>query len=148
MHTETTPETKQVNFPIKGGDLETFDAPHAGPQSLVERFEIPEFTSLCPKTGQPDFANFIIWFQPDKKCVELKSLKQYFWGFRDVGAYHEKLTHDITGLLSSKLEPKWMLVEGNFWVRGGIHTVVFGAYGNVPEGLRTARLSKTDYKGY
>lgn len=145
-HTPTTPETKQVNHPISIDALETFDAPTTAP--FVERFEIPEFTSLCPKTGQPDFANIVIWYAPDKKCVELKALKMWMWSFRDVGAYHEKLTADICADLAKKLEPKWMLVEGNFWVRGGVHTVVFASHGAVPESLTTARLNKTDYRGY
>lgn len=147
MHTETTPETKQVNFPISVDQLETFDAP-PGRSCLVERFEIPEFTSLCPKTGQPDFACFTIWYRPAKRCVELKALKQYFWSFRDVGAYHEKLTRDIFAGLFGKLEPEWLFIEGNFWVRGGIHTVVYEASDLVPESLITARLNKTDYRGY
>ena len=146
MHTPTTPETKQVNHPISADALETFDAPSSVP--FVERFEIPEFTSLCPKTGQPDFANIVIWYQPDKRCVELKALKMWMWSFRDVGAYHEKLTADICADLAKKLEPKWLFVEGNFWVRGGVHTVVYAEHGAVPEALKIARLNKTDYRGY
>ena len=145
MHTPTTPETKQVNHPITADQLETFDAPEG---LFVERFEIPEFTSLCPKTGQPDFANMVLWYQPDKKCVELKALKMWMWSFRDVGAYHEKLTADICRDLAKKLAPKWLLIEGNFWVRGGVHTVVHAFHGPVPEALTVARLNKTDYRGY
>ncbi len=104
-------------------ELETF--PNPAPERDYEiAFEIPEFTCLCPKTGQPDFATFRIRYTPDEKCVELKSLKLYFWSFRDEGHFHEKVTNMILDDLVRALDPRRIFVEGDFYVRGGIHTVV------------------------
>lgn len=88
------------------------------------RFECPEFTCVCPKTGQPDFATIRISYIPDKLCVELKSLKLYLWSFRDEGAFHEAVTNQILDDLVSAVKPRHMEIEGDFYVRGGIHTVV------------------------
>lgn len=88
------------------------------------RFECPEFTCVCPKTGQPDFAVIRISYVPDKLCVELKSLKLYLWSFRDEGAFHEAVTNQILDDLVSAVKPRFMEIEGDFYVRGGIHTVV------------------------
>ena len=103
--------------------LETFEnpAPH---RNYEIYFECPEFTCLCPKTGQPDFATIRITYTPDKLCVELKSLKLYLWSFRDEGHFHEKVTNDILNDLVSLTSPRWLKVEGDFYVRGGIRTVV------------------------
>lgn len=87
-------------------------------------FEAPEFTCLCPMTGQPDFATIRIRYTPDQKCVELKSLKLYLWSFRDEGAFHEAVTNRITNDLVAALDPRYLKVEGDFYVRGGIRTVV------------------------
>ena len=104
-------------------DLETFPNPNPG-RSYEIRFEIPEFTCLCPKTGQPDFATIRIRYVPDELCVELKSLKLYMWSYRDEGAFHEAVTNQILDDLVHALDPREMVVEGDFFVRGGIHTVV------------------------
>lgn len=88
------------------------------------RFECPEFTCVCPKTGQPDFAVLHILYIPDKLCVELKSLKLYLWSFRNEGAFHEAVTNQILDDLAKAVRPRFMEIEGNFYVRGGIHTVV------------------------
>jgi 7-cyano-7-deazaguanine reductase len=88
------------------------------------RFECPEFTCVCPKTGQPDFATLRIVYVPDQKCVELKSLKLYLWSFRNEGAFHEAVTNRILDDLVTALKPRFMEIEGDFYVRGGIHTVV------------------------
>ena len=96
------------------------------------RFECPEFTCLCPKTGQPDFATIRIRYCPDQHCVELKSLKLYLWSFRDVGAFHEAVTNQILDELVAAAQPRWMIVEGDFYVRGGIHTVVEVRHGPAP----------------
>src|SRR6187397_820128 len=85
---------------------------------------VPEFTCLCPKTGQPDFATIRIRYVPDARCVELKSLKLYLWSFRDEGHFHEAVTNRILDDLVELLAPRRMSVEGDFLVRGGIHTVV------------------------
>ncbi len=103
--------------------LEAFENPN--PQrSYVIRFECPEFTCLCPKTGQPDFATVRIRYAPDELCVELKSLKLYLWSFRQEGHFHEAVTNRILDDLVALLAPRSMSVEGDFMVRGGIHTVV------------------------
>ncbi len=88
------------------------------------RFECPEFTCLCPKTGQPDFATVRIRYIPDRLCVELKSLKLYLWSYRDEGAFHEAVTNKILDDIVKAVQPRWIEVEGDFYVRGGIHTVV------------------------
>jgi 7-cyano-7-deazaguanine reductase len=103
--------------------LETFDTPHQARDYEI-RFECPEFTCVCPKTGQPDFATIRIRYVPDRLCVELKSLKLYLWSFRDEGHFHEAVTNRILEDLAALLAPRRMTVVGDFNVRGGIHTVV------------------------
>src|SRR3989454_10238127 len=103
--------------------LEPSPTPRAGRDCEIW-FEIPEFTCLCPKTGQPDFATLRIRYVPDRHCVELKSLKLYVWSFRDEGHFHEDVTNRILDDLVGLLEPKEMTVVGDFNIRGGIHTVV------------------------
>lgn len=104
-------------------ELETFPNPEPGRDYEI-RFTCPEFTCLCPRTGQPDFATFTICYVPDALCVELKSLKLYLWSFRGEGHYHEAVTNRILGDLVSALRPRRMSVVGDFKIRGGIHTVV------------------------
>jgi 7-cyano-7-deazaguanine reductase len=107
--------------------LETFPNPNPARDYEI-RFECPEFTCLCPKTGQPDFATIRIRYTPDKLCVELKSLKLYLWSYRDEGAFHEAVTNGILDDLVAATKPRRMTVEGDFLVRGGIHTVVECSY--------------------
>ena len=103
--------------------LEVFKNPY--PERDYEiRFECPEFTCLCPRTGQPDFATLRIFYIPDKLCVELKSLKLYLWSYRNAGAFHEAVTNKILDDLVKAVRPRLMEIEGDFYVRGGIHTVV------------------------
>ncbi len=103
--------------------LETF--PNPRPERDYEiAFECPEFTCLCPRTGQPDFATLRIRYVPGKLCVELKSLKLYIWSFRDEGHFHEDVTNRILDDLVALLQPREMTVVGDFNIRGGIHTVV------------------------
>jgi 7-cyano-7-deazaguanine reductase len=103
--------------------LDTF--PNPNPEREYEiRFVCPEFTCVCPVTGQPDFATIRISYVPSEKCVELKSLKLYLWSYRDEGAFHEAVTNRILDDLVTALAPRKMRVEGDFMVRGGIHTVV------------------------
>jgi 7-cyano-7-deazaguanine reductase len=90
--------------------------------------EIPEFTCLCPKTGQPDFATLVLDFVPDRKCVELKSLKLYVWSYRDQGAFHEAVTNEILDDLVRATQPRFMRLEARFNVRGGIYTSVFAEH--------------------
>src|SRR6187397_2535715 len=85
---------------------------------------VPEFTCLCPKTGQPDFATIRIRYVPDEQCVELKSLKLYLWSYRNEGAFHEAVTNRIMDDIVAATKPRFIEVVGDFMVRGGIHTVV------------------------
>lgn len=107
--------------------LETF--PNPAPERDYEiAFDCPEFTCLCPKTGQPDFATIRISYVADRLCVELKSLKLYLWSFRDEGHFHEAVTNRILDDLVEATSPRKMQVEGDFYVRGGIRTVVRATY--------------------
>ena len=103
--------------------LETFPNPNRERDYEIA-FEAPEFTCLCPMTGQPDFATIRIRYVPDKKCVELKSLKLYLWSYRDEGAFHEAVTNRIADDVIAAIDPRRMVVEGDFYVRGGIRTIV------------------------
>ncbi len=106
-----------------GKDLEVFDNPKPERDYEIE-FECPEFTCLCPLTGQPDFAHFRITYVPHRKCVELKSLKLYLWSYRNEGAFHEKVTNQILDDLVAATRPRAMKVRGEWFVRGGITTYV------------------------
>jgi len=88
------------------------------------RIRMPEFTCLCPKTGQPDFATLMLEYVPNQKCVELKSLKLYIWAFRDIGAFHEAVTNRILADIAALTEPRFMRLTAEFNVRGGIYTSV------------------------
>ena len=108
--------------------------PNTNPgQNYEIAIEAPEFTCLCPRTGQPDFATIRVNYIPDKLIVELKSLKLYLWSYRDEDAFHEAVTNKILDDLVAALKPRWMKVVGDFNVRGGIHTVVTASYGKPPE---------------
>ncbi len=104
-------------------NLETFDNPQPDRDYTI-RIAVPEFTCLCPKTGQPDFAELTIEYVADKLCVELKSLKLYVWSFRDEGAFHEAVTNRILSDLVTAIEPRFMRLRAEFNVRGGIYTTV------------------------
>jgi len=104
-------------------ELETFSNPKPERDYTI-RIRIPEFTCLCPKTGQPDFAKLLLEYVPDKFCVELKSLKLYIWSFRDEGAFHEAVTNQILEDLVSATQPRFMRLSAEFFVRGGIDTTV------------------------
>jgi len=108
-------------------ELETFPNPKPDREYEI-RLECPEFTCLCPRTGQPDFATITITYVPDKLCVELKSLKLYLWSYRSEGAFHEDVVNRILDDLVAACSPRSMKVVGDFYVRGGIHTVVTAAY--------------------
>jgi 7-cyano-7-deazaguanine reductase len=103
--------------------LESFPNP-APRRDYRIHMEIPEFTCLCPKTGQPDFATLILDYVPDKLCVELKSLKLYIWSFRNEGAFHEDVTNRILDELVAATRPRYMRLTARFYVRGGIFTTV------------------------
>lgn len=114
--------------------LETFLNPNSDRDYEI-KFDCPEFTCLCPKTGQPDFATLHISYVPDLSCVELKSLKLYLWSYRNEGAFHEAVTNRILDDLVAAVRPRRMELLADFYVRGGIHTTVRVRY---PEGFSTA----------
>ena len=103
--------------------LENFPNPNPD-RDFTIHMEIPEFTCLCPKTGQPDFATFYLDYVPDLKCVELKSLKLYMWSYRQEGAFHETVTNTILDDLVAITQPRFMRLLGDFYVRGGITTKI------------------------
>ena len=103
--------------------FDTFNNPR-GQRDYLIRMEIPEFTCLCPRTGQPDFAILVLEYIPDKLCVELKSLKLYIWSYRNEGAFHEAVTNHILDDLVKAIKPRFMRLTAKFYVRGGIFTTV------------------------
>jgi 7-cyano-7-deazaguanine reductase len=111
--------------------LDTFPNPKPGrPYEIA--MACPEFTCVCPKTGQPDFATIRLRYVPNRTCVELKSLKLYLWSFRDEGTFHEAVTNRICDDIVKAISPRWIEVVGDFAVRGGIHTVVTARHGKRP----------------
>ena len=108
-------------------DLETFPNPRPERDYTI-RMEIPEFTCLCPKTGQPDFATLLLEYVPGPRCVELKSLKLYIWSFRDRGAFHEAVTSEILDRVAAATAPRFMRLTARFNVRGGIYTSVIAEH--------------------
>ena len=103
--------------------LEVFDNPKPDKDYTI-RIRMPEFTCLCPKTGQPDFATLHLEYVPDMSCIELKSLKMYIWSFRDEGAFHEAVTNQILADMVTACQPRFMRLTAEFLVRGGIYTTV------------------------
>ena len=112
-------------------NVQVFVNPHPDRDYLV-RISCPEFTSVCPLTGQPDFATINIDYAPDKTCLELKSLKLYFWSYREAGVFFEDVTNRILNDLVSACQPKWLRVTAYFNVRGGIATTVVAEHGKRP----------------
>lgn len=108
-------------------DFEVFENPSMGRDYTITT-RVPEFTSVCPKTGQPDFGEIVIEYCPDKLCLELKSLKYYMQSYRNKGVFYEKLTNDILDDLAEACEPKWMTITSKFTPRGGISTDVCAEY--------------------
>ena len=108
-------------------NLETFEN-QTQQRDYVIKIKVPEFTCLCPKTGQPDFATIYIEYIPDKLCVELKSLKLYMWSYREEGAFHEAVTNQMLDDLVKSTNPRFMRVTTDFYVRGGIYTTVVADY--------------------
>ncbi len=103
--------------------LEVFESP-APHRDFLIHMQIPEFTCLCPKTGQPDFATLYLDYIPEKLCVELKSLKLYIWSFRDEGKFHEAVTNEILDDIVKAIKPRFARLTAKFWVRGGVFTTV------------------------
>ncbi len=119
-----------------GRALDTFPNPRLGRDYVID-FLCPEFTCICPKTGQPDFANIRIEYLPEQSCLEMKSLKLYLWSFRDEGHFHEAVTNRILDDLVHACAPRWMRVTGRFHVRGGIAPIIVAEHprlGSAPAG--------------
>ena len=113
-------------------ELHTFLNPHPN-NSYVITFQTSEFTTLCPLTGQPDFAQLKVEYRPAGKCLESKSLKQYLWSFRDEGNFHEDVTNIILNAMVAACEPQWMRVTGHFNIRGGIDFIIVATHGEPPQ---------------
>ena len=128
--------------------IETFSNP-SPKRDFAIHMQIPEFTCLCPKTGQPDFATLYLDYVADRKCVELKALKLYIWSFRDLGRFHEAVTNEILDDLVQATEPRFMRLTARFFVRGGIFTTVVAEHrkkgwkGDVPSGAGFPDQSNT-----
>jgi 7-cyano-7-deazaguanine reductase len=108
---------------VPSKELQVFPNPAPGRDYLIE-FQLPEFTCLCPLTGQPDFAHFTIAMVADKQCVELKSLKLYFWSYRNEGAFHEKVTNEVLDDIVQATAPRFIRITAKWYVRGGIYTTI------------------------
>ncbi len=126
--------------------IETVPNPHPEVSYLV-RFTCPEFTSICPVTGQPDFAHLVIDYVPREHLVESKSLKLYLTSFRDHGSFHEDCTIKIALRLIKELNPVWLRIGGYWYPRGGIPIDIFYQAGNLPEGLWLPEQGVSSYKG-
>jgi 7-cyano-7-deazaguanine reductase len=111
----------------QAGDLETFPNPNPDRDYHIH-MEIPEFSCLCPKTGQPDFATLALDYVPDRTCVELKSLKLYIWSYRNEGAFHEAVTNRILNDLATATHPRFMRLTAKFYVRGGIFSTIVAEF--------------------
>ena len=121
--TTPAPDAPAGRRTTPSADLETFPNPAPGRDYTI-RMRMPEFTCLCPRTGQPDFATLDLDYIPDQRCVELKSLKLYIWSFRDRGTFHEAVTNEIVDQLVGVLDPRFLRLTAHFHVRGGITTSV------------------------
>ena len=127
LQKNTTPKTGErppaPGHTTPSKDLDTFPNPNPERDFLI-RLQVPEFTCLCPLTGQPDFGHLFIDYVPDRRCVELKSLKLYVWSFRNEGVFHEAVTNRILDELAGATQPRFMRVTAKWFVRGGIFTNV------------------------
>jgi len=126
--------------------LEAVDNPNTDVDYMV-RFTVPEFTSLCPMTGQPDFAHLVIDYIPDLKLVESKSLKLFLGSFRNHGAFHEACTVDIAKRLIEDISPKWIRIGGYWYPRGGMPIDIFFAQGEIPAGVWVPEQKIDGYRG-
>jgi 7-cyano-7-deazaguanine reductase len=127
-------------------ELEAVRNPHVDTAYAI-RFTCPEFTSLCPVTGQPDFAHMVIDYVPGKSIVESKSLKLFMTSFRNHGAFHEDCTVYIAKRLIKAIQPKWLRIGGYWYPRGGIPIDVFYQHGKLPEGVWVPDTGVAPYKG-
>ncbi|WP_421787147.1 preQ(1) synthase [Hyphobacterium sp.] len=149
-------DNRYDNLEMLGGEGKAAASPEDAPLERVEnpatadyviRFTCPEFTSICPVTGQPDFAHLVIDYAPEKWIVESKSLKLYLTSFRNHGAFHEACTMMIAQRLIDELSPKWLRIGGYWYPRGGIPIDIFFQTGEVPEGLWLPDQGVAPYRG-
>ncbi len=138
-------DTELPNSP-EAANLESVPNPQAGLDYVV-RFSAPEFTSLCPITGQPDFAHLVIDYIPDGLLVESKSLKLFLGSFRNHGAFHEDCTVSIARRLIDEIKPKWLRIGGYWYPRGGIPIDVFYQTGEPPKGVYLPEQGVANYRG-
>ena len=140
---------KAVNYQYDNPDIKILDIvsnPHCDLDYLI-KFSCPEFTSICPVTSQPDFANIIIEYVPNKKILESKSLKLYLTSFRNHGAFHEDCTIKIAKDLILLMSPKWLRISGYWYPRGGIPIDIFFQTGVVPKNIHLDHHKEYNYKG-
>ena len=147
-HNDLTQLGRSVEAPQSPEDatLEAVQNPHEDVDYLI-RFTCPEFTSLCPVTGQPDFAHFVIDYAPAQSIVESKSLKLFMASFRNHAAFHEDCTVSIGKRLSALLDPKWLRIAGYWYPRGGIPIDIFYQCGDLPENLWVPETGVAPYRG-
>jgi 7-cyano-7-deazaguanine reductase len=126
--------------------LETFDNPHPGTKFVV-RLTCPEFTTLCPITGQPDFAHLVVDYIPDEQLVESKSFKLFMASFRNQGTFHEACTVDIAKRIEDAIAPLWLRIGGYWYPRGGIPIDVYYQSGEPPEGVWIPDQGVAPYRG-
>ncbi|KRA99036.1 7-cyano-7-deazaguanine reductase [Devosia sp. Root685] len=148
MNSETLQLGKDVGVPQRPEDavLDPVPNPHTD-VNYVARYVAPEFTSLCPVTGQPDFAHLVIDYVPDQFLVESKSLKLYLTSFRNHGAFHEGCTIDIAKRIVETIKPRWLRIGGYWYPRGGIPIDVFWQTGVLPEGTWVPDQGVPPYRG-
>ncbi len=148
IHEDLTQLGAKAELPASpdAGKIETVPNPHPGTLYLV-RFTCPEFTALCPMTGQPDFAHLVIDYVPEAALVESKSLKLYLGSFRNHGAFHEDCTVAIAQRLIAELKPQWLRIGGYWYPRGGMPIDVFYQSGPPPEGLWLPDQGVQPYRG-
>ncbi|TCD14308.1 preQ(1) synthase [Oricola cellulosilytica] len=150
--TDGTDQLSQLGKPVSTPDapeqaqLERVENPHPD-TDYVARFTVPEFTSVCPVTGQPDFAHLVLDYVPDRWLVESKSLKLFLTSFRNHGAFHEDCTVHIGRKLVELLEPRWFRIGGYWYPRGGIPIDVFWQHGKLPEGVWAPDQGVAPYRG-
>lgn len=139
---------KESSIPTSPEDAKLDPIPNPHPDcDYVVRFTCPEFTSICPVTGQPDFAHLVIDYIPDSSLVESKSLKLYLHSFRNHGAFHETCTIDIAKKLIAALSPKWLRIGGYWYPRGGIPIDIFYQYGDTQSNVWIPSLEVPMYRG-
>jgi 7-cyano-7-deazaguanine reductase len=139
---------EQTGLPAspEAAELEAFDNPHGNVDYAI-RFTCPEFTSLCPKTGQPDFAHIVIDYIPRKSIVESKSLKLFLHSFRNHGAFHEDCTISIAKRIVDAIEPTWLRIGGYWYPRGGIPIDIFYQTSEIPAHIWVPELPEIPYRG-